>query len=161
MSIPQTIRKAKPGEARHLSELALRSKAFWGYTDEFIEACRAELAVTRQKLNAKDLHYVVAEQNGGIVGFYAVRKCDGQVYELEALFLDPGHIGKGKGKALMAHAKHKVRRLGGKTLMIQGDPNAERFYTSVGGKLVGERASGSIPGRNLPLFEIDLGNKDS
>jgi hypothetical protein len=35
-------RRARPNEAAVLSELALRSKAYWGYSDEFMEQCRAE-----------------------------------------------------------------------------------------------------------------------
>lgn len=42
-------------------------------------------------------------------------------------------------------------------MTIKCDPNAAGFYPAAGAKLVGERASGSIPGRDLPLFEIDLG----
>ncbi len=40
------IRDARPGEAGELSGLAFRSKAHWGYSTAFMEACRSELAVT-------------------------------------------------------------------------------------------------------------------
>ncbi len=35
-----TIRAARPGEADALSALCLRSKAHWGYDDDFLERCR-------------------------------------------------------------------------------------------------------------------------
>ena len=40
------IRSARPEEAETLSALALRSKAYWGYPADFMEACREELTLT-------------------------------------------------------------------------------------------------------------------
>ncbi|MDE0683663.1 MAG: hypothetical protein OXI63_12155 [Candidatus Poribacteria bacterium] len=45
-------------------------------------------------------------------------------------------------------------------MIIQGDPNAERFYRSAGGLLVGTRKSASIPNRELPIFWINLRESD-
>jgi len=36
------LRPAVRAEADALSQLGLRSKAYWGYDEAFIEACRAE-----------------------------------------------------------------------------------------------------------------------
>ena len=36
------IRNAVVSEAKLLSDLAMRSKAYWGYSKEFMEKCRAE-----------------------------------------------------------------------------------------------------------------------
>jgi hypothetical protein len=33
-----TVRRARAGEASSLDELMLRSKAYWGYDDAFLEA---------------------------------------------------------------------------------------------------------------------------
>jgi hypothetical protein len=41
-----TIRQAIFGEGQLLSDLAFRSKAYWGYSSEFMEACQAELTVS-------------------------------------------------------------------------------------------------------------------
>ena len=46
--------------------------------------------------------------------------------------------------------------MGGVTLTIQGDPNAQKFYIVAGGVLTGERESASIPGSFLPTFIIPL-----
>jgi hypothetical protein len=46
--------------------------------------------------------------------------------------------------------------MGATKLIIQGDPNAERFYIAAGGVRTGTRESASIPGRFLPTFAIDL-----
>ena len=39
------IRDAVTNEAEHLSDIAMRSKAYWGYSDAFLEKCRDELSV--------------------------------------------------------------------------------------------------------------------
>jgi GNAT superfamily N-acetyltransferase len=76
--------------------------------------------------------------------------------ELEALFVEPGRIGQGIGRALIEHAKFTAAQVGASSLLIQGDPHAERFYRAAGGRLVGRRESASIPGRFLPVFVIPL-----
>ena len=151
-----TIRAARAGEARLLSELALRSKAHWGYSPEFIEACRAELSYREEQLRSKHMRFFVLESAGTVIGFYALALQSGQAVELEALFVEPRFIGKGFGRVLIEHAKSVAAALGAKLLIIQGDPNAERFYLAAGGVLSGTRESGSIPGRFLPTFEVRL-----
>jgi GNAT superfamily N-acetyltransferase len=160
MTSAMKIRNAQPEEAKEISALAMRSKAYWGYSEEFMKACRDELTVTAERINSNDLHYMVAEQGSQLLGYYAIEKCAEEGYELEALFVEPAHIGTGVGKALIEHAKNAVLELGGKTLIIQGDPNAERFYRAAGGKLIGMRESASISGRSLPLFIIELASDD-
>lgn len=154
------IREAKSNEAEVLTGIAIRSKAYWAYSQSFIEACRDELTVTDGSLNSADLHYYVAEGESELLGYYAIEKLNDREFELEALFVEPDFIGKGVGRALIDHAKNLVRKLGGTELIIQGDPNAEKFYRAAGGKSNGTRESASIPGRSLPLFKIDLVNDD-
>lgn len=150
------IRAARNGEAGLLSELALRSKAHWGYSPEFIEACRAELSYCEEQLRSEDMCFGVLESAGRIVGFYALARQSAQVAELEALFVEPRDIGKGFGRLLIEDAKSVAAALGATLLTIQGDPNAERFYLAAGGVLSGTRESESIPGRFLPTFEVRL-----
>jgi predicted N-acetyltransferase YhbS len=75
---------------------------------------------------------------------------------MDALFVDPDHIGTGVGRTLMNHALQLLSQCGAAHLLIQGDPNATRFYLAAGGRQVGTRESASIPGRFLPMFEIDI-----
>lgn len=160
MNIPPTIRAAEAREAGALTELAMRSKAHWGYSKSFMEACREELTVTPQAVTSADFHYRLAERDATMMGFYALEKLGEHEFELEALFVDPKFIGNGIGRALMDDAKKLAGELGGHTIIIQGDPNAEKFYRAAGGKPSGMRASGSIPGRSLPLFTIHLDKDD-
>ena len=152
------IREAIPSEAEFLSGLAMRSKAYWGYSAEFMEACVDELSVSPGSIEHSDCHYVVAVLDGKVVGFYKLEGQSANEIELGALFVDPSHIGTGVGRALVERAKHHALTLGANKLKVQGDPNADKFYLAVGGKLTGRKESGSVPGRFLPTFQIPLSN---
>ena len=154
MSVKPTIREALPDEASPLSDLALRSKAYWGYSKDFLDACRAELAVDRSRIGSPDYQCFVALLGDSIAGFYTLVKLSADTCELEALFVDPEHIGKGLGRSLIQHATARLSTLGAQRMIIQGDPHATEFYVATGAIQVGTRESGSIPGRELPLFEI-------
>ena len=150
------IREADAGEAGLLSELAMRSKAHWGYTQAFLDACRAELSVDASRIGSEDYRCFVAIDNDSIAGFYTVEDMSEGVWELGALFVDPAHIGTGIGRSLVRHALGLLSECDAVRLIIQGDPNAMDFYRAAGARQVGTRESGSVPGRHLPLFEIDI-----
>ena len=153
---PHRIRVARVDEAQLLSELALRSKAHWGYSPDFFEACRAELSYSGEQLLSERMRFLVLERAGSVIGFYALRHHHGEPMELEALFVEPRCIGQGFGRLLVEHAKSVALDMGASQLIIQGDPNAEGFYLAAGGVLTGTMESGSIPGRLLPTFVINL-----
>ena len=154
------IRKAGKNEAASLSSLTMRSKAYRGYSEEFMEACRQELSVLEDMIENNNNHYAVAENQGVIAGFYALRKLSDSDIELDALFVEPEYIGSGIGRILIEHAKDHAVANGGRKLLFQGDPNAEDFYRAVGATLTGKRESTCIPGRFLPTFSISLVSED-
>ena len=148
------LRPASLDDAERLTKIAFESKAYWGYSAEFMEACRAELRVSAETLNANP--YTVFEVDGKIVGFHVLAPLSETEIELDALFLDPAHIGKGTGRLLMEDAIKKARTTGASKMIIQSDPNAEPFYTAFGATLISQTESGSIPGRFLPTLAIQL-----
>lgn len=152
------IRQALPSEVEYLSELAFRSKSYWGYSDQFMQACRQELTVDEDYIENNPTF--VIEDAGNTIGFYSLERISASEVELSLLFVDPTFIGKGYGRRLMMHAQEEARHLGYSKMMIQGDPNAERFYRSAGGSVVGTRKSASIPNRELPIFCIGLNKSD-
>jgi len=152
------MRSATGEDAVALTALALRSKAHWGYSDEFIAACRDELTVTSAKIEVPEFFCHVCLEKSRPVAFYSLQKTGADVAELDALFVEPEYIGKGIGKMLIRHAKKQAGELGIATIVIQGDPFAERFYTAVGALRCGTRESDSIPGRQLPVFTVDVRN---
>jgi hypothetical protein len=54
----------------------------------------------------------------------------------------------------ISHAKNHAAALGGRVIIVQSDPNAEKFYRAAGGILTGTQESKSIQGRLLPTLEI-------
>jgi len=148
------LREALPVDAPALSELAKRSKAYWGYSQAFMSACEAELTYDRDDL--AEHTFIVLQAGDRLTGFYALYRRSAEQAELEALFVEPEFIGTGCGKALIEHAKSTATARGFRELIVQGDPNAQRFYEAAGGVLTGTLESGSIPGRFLPLFRISL-----
>ncbi len=148
------IRPARPGEAALLSALALRSKAHWGYDEAFMAACVDELSVAPDELTRRRAHVVTVE--GEVVGFYTLDSLDARRVELGHLFVEPAWIGRGCGRALLEHARRTAGALGYRVMIIQGDPNAAAFYRAAGARRVGARPSDSVPGRTLPLFELEL-----
>lgn len=151
---PVTLREAEPHEADQLSGLALRSKGHWGYSEDFLAACADELTIHPEQIESEQIDVIVAERSGEIAGFYALERMSRTSFELDALFVEPAHIGSGLGRTLMEHAFSMVAAKSGISLLIQGDPHAEDFYLSIGARKIGTRESGSIPGRLLPMFEI-------
>jgi GNAT superfamily N-acetyltransferase len=150
------VRAIRPHEAAEISSLAMRSKAHWGYSDEFMTACRAELTYSESQIDSDRYEFYVCEAEGRIAGFYALEILGPTDVELEALFVEPEFIGHGFGRILIEHAKVRAVALGIRQLIIQGDPNAQSFYEAAGGVRDGQRESGSIPGRFLPIFRVDL-----
>lgn len=156
MQGPVRIRRAQADEAGQLSAIAVESKAYWGYSPEFLQACRDELLIPATQLKSGKFTYCVAESEGKPDGFYGLERLSPVEYELHALFVRPAKIGTGVGRMLMEHAKQAVTTAGGSRIIIQADPHAEAFYRAAGGKSAGHRESGSVPGRLLPVFIVDL-----
>ncbi|MFJ6851679.1 GNAT family N-acetyltransferase [Streptomyces sp. NPDC091271] len=148
------LRPGRPGEAAALTELALRSKAHWGYDEAFMAACRDELTV--RPGDTAGGRAVVAEEDGRLLGFTTLA---GEPPEgaLAMMFVEPDTIGRGVGRLLFEHTMTQARRLGFVRLTIDADLNAEPFYTAMGAVRIGATPSGSIPGRELPLLELALG----
>jgi GNAT superfamily N-acetyltransferase len=147
------IRTARVEEAAAISSLALRSKGYWGYSPEFLEQCRAELTLRSEEIAAHRAH--VADEGGQLLGFFTVRGTPPEG-ELDCLYVDPGAMGRGVGRALLDAALALARTEGFRALGIHADPNPEAFYLRHGATRIGVVASGSIPGRALPLLRLAI-----
>jgi len=148
-----TIREARADEAEALTRLAMRAKASWGYDAAFMDACRAELTLTPEKMAAWTVW--VAEADGAIAGMIALRLDGGA--EVEDFFVEPDFQGRGVGGALMATLLGACREAGATTLEVDADPNAEAIYARLGFTTFARSPSGSIPGRTLPRMRLALG----
>lgn len=148
------IRPAEPSEAALLTELAMRSKAVWGYDAAFMRRCRPLLTVTPEYIRSHPVW--VAEAEAAVTGFYSLRELAEDVVDLDLLFVEPRLIGRGVGAKLMAHAVAEARRLGYARMVIESDPGAEPFYLRQGARRTGSVASTVEAGRFLPTLEIGL-----
>lgn len=151
--------RALPTEAQALTELALRSKAVWGYDEAFMAACRDELAVSARDIEAAGERLTVARLGNQLAGYSWVMPVSREVWELEALFVEPGLMGRGIGQELFRQALRLAGAGGALTLSVQSDPSAAPFYEKAGCIKVGEKESGSLPGRMLPLFQCALAER--
>ena len=147
------FRSARADEASLLGELALRSKGYWGYDEDFLEACRPELTFRPADVAARRI--IVAEGATGVLGFYSI---DGEPPsgELGNMWVVPEQIGTGLGRELWQHALGAACRAGFTSLRIAADPNAAGFYRAMGAEQIGEVPSGSLAGRSLPLLLVNL-----
>ena len=144
-----------------LGELALRSKAWWGYDDDFIASCRDELLRSPGPMSSFDqVSFVafseVANEQELVLGFHSIARLSSRAFDLAALFVEPDWIGNGVGRRLIEHAKRTAEVLGADRLRIESDPHSVDFYRAAGAVVIGEAPSASLSGRSLPLLEIDL-----
>ncbi|MEV7601050.1 GNAT family N-acetyltransferase [Kitasatospora sp. NPDC089797] len=148
------IRPARPDEAELLTGIALRAKAYWGYDEAFMAACRAELTLDAAAVERAST--VVAEDGDGRLLGFAALAGTAPNGELEMLFVEPDRIGRGIGRALFAHVRDLARVRGLRRLTIDADPNAEAFYLAMGAARIGSTPSTALPGRELPRLEVLL-----
>jgi len=155
LSVQSIIRQAAPSEDALLSALALRSKGYWGYDAEFLDACRGELTISPAYIAAHPVY--VIEERGRIVGFYTLLPAAAfGVVELDYLYVDPSAIKSGHGKKLWEHAIRTASELGFQRLTIQSDPYAESFYLKMGAERIGAKPSAVRADRMLPLLSFSL-----
>lgn len=152
------LRPPKPEELAAISDMMMRSKAVWGYNENFMQACRTELTLTADQLQISDI--CIAVDGDTLIGMAQV--CiDKDEADLAALFIDPDHKGTGTGRILFEWAVTSAQKLRAKNtaiskMIIDADPFAAPFYRHMGAYDIGETPSTAIPGRTLPQLAYDL-----
>lgn len=145
------IRAANSNDSATLTDLALRSKAYWGYSKQFIALCEAELTISENYIANHPVYLLEKEKK--IIAFFSFSlKKD----ELAMFFVDPNYIGQGIGKLLWTNMIKKAQALNIKQLTIDSDPFAEGFYLKMGAKKIGKTPSTVFPNRYLPLLKVEL-----
>lgn len=125
----------------------MRSKAAWGYDAAFMALCLPELTVQPAAIAAGEVW--VAEEGEVLTGVLELVP-GAEAVELRLIFVAPERLRAGIGAALWRYAEARARALGADAIALDADPNAVPFYERMGMTIVGERPSGSIPGRALP-----------
>ena len=147
------LRDIRLDELPSLTELCLRSKAVWGYDEDFMRACRSDLTLRLDELETS--HFQVAERDAIAVGVAQI-KLVGRDADLARLFVEPALLGAGVGRLLFEWAAAKARELGADSMTIEADPGAAPFYERMGARPAGFVPSQSIAGRMLPLLRLEL-----
>ena len=129
------IRDARVAEAPLLDALQRRSSDIW-------EAYREELAAHPDAIELPQAYIdngwvrvaVAADQT--LIGFSVVIPTEGPAHELDGLFVEPGHMDRGVGRALVEDAASRASDDGAECLEVTAGP-AQGFYEKVGFHLVG------------------------
>lgn len=92
---------------------------------------------------ANEALWVWQEANGIVTGFAGSDRRDGSIW---ALFVAPGHDGKGIGRALLKHACDALRAAGHTTATLTTEPGtrAERHYRADGWAVTGTNHKGEF-----------------
>lgn len=135
------LRRAEPNDAMEVARVHVRS---WQVAyrnlmpDDYLDQLRPEDRADRYDFSNLDSHKpytIVATESGKIRGFATTaptRESNMPDYgELYALYVDPGHWGRGIGVALLSAARSRLLDLGfrnGLLWVLAGNARAERFY---------------------------------
>ncbi|MGE7596979.1 GNAT family N-acetyltransferase [Lysinibacillus fusiformis] len=147
------FRRAQVADSNILSNLTYRSKAYWGYTEDFLQKCKEKDALTVTKDYIENNSVYLIEIDNKVVAFYSFAINE---QKLDALFLDPDYIGKGLGKIIWNHLLNKAKELELREFTIDSDPNAEGFYLKMGALNIGSTPSTVFPDRSLPLMKVKV-----
>ena len=147
------LRPIREDELAVASALCLRSKAHWGYDDDFMRKCADELTLSSRDLANSEI--VVAVSGPRLLGVAQITTAD-DVCHLEKLFVAPEAMGQNVGRRLFEWASARAIACDATKMIIEADPDAVPFYERMGCRESGTVASGSIPGRSLPRLVLPL-----
>jgi GNAT superfamily N-acetyltransferase len=139
-----------------LKDIAIRSKAWWGYEDHFMEQFAASSILPSEQPEGSKVVKVCFQ--GKIIGWYRYVPQDGKV-ELTDFWLSPEYIGKGFGGKMFQDLKEKVIWEGFANIEFDADPNAAPFYEHMGCRIIGQTLSEW--NRFIPRMKYDLFGKNS
>ena len=121
-----THRLATPEDATRLFELRRESiiaLAPHGMSVSEAEIWASNLSVPGMELKIREMEILVAEINGQVVGWGAIRGD-----RLEGLYTDPDFAGRGIGTELLNKLEVLMRTYGIRTIRAEASSNAEGFY---------------------------------
>jgi GNAT superfamily N-acetyltransferase len=147
-----TLRAARADEGERLREIAIVSKAYWGYDLDWVRRWAARGDFSANGVLGKDVH--VAEVEGRLIAWAALLVRGDPIW-LDDLWVEPDWIGKGVGSLLFRWAVDRGRAVGGRRLEWQAEPNSVGFYEKLGGRYLRDGEPTSW-GRVLPVMGLEL-----
>jgi GNAT superfamily N-acetyltransferase len=146
------IRDGREADFGRLREIAVDSKAHWGYDRGRVEEWAEGSAFDPKSLGNRLVY--VGEADGDPVGWASLVP-RGEVGWLEDLWVEPAWIGRGVGRMLFEHVKERARDLGATRLEWEAEPNARGFYERMDGSYVRD-SEVTEWGRVLEVLGVDL-----
>jgi N-acetylglutamate synthase-like GNAT family acetyltransferase len=134
-----------------LTDITKKSKAYWGYSDEQMEKWSDLLTITKSYIETNNVYKLLIENQ--TIGYYSYIILDETKTQLDNLFVLPKYIGKGYGKCLMEDFLKRIKQTACKKIIVESEPNAEKFYESFGFIKTGQIET-AITNRYLPMMEL-------
>jgi ribosomal protein S18 acetylase RimI-like enzyme len=147
------IEKAIPNDNDILTELTKKSKAFWGYSEQQILKWNDNLTISKVYIDNNNTFKLSIENK--IIGYYSYIIYEENFVKLDNLFLLPSFIGKGFGNILINDFLKRIKQESFEKIVLNSEPNAERFYLKFGFIKIGEIET-SIKNRFMPIMEMKL-----
>jgi GNAT superfamily N-acetyltransferase len=132
---PVRIRDAAPTEAMTLEALQRRSSDIWEQYREQLAAHPDAIELPQAFIDNGWVR-VAVQADGVAIGFSAVIPSEGGTHELDGLFVEPGEMRRGVGRALIEDAATRARAAGAVRLEVTVGP-AQPFYERVGFTVTG------------------------
>ena len=121
-------------EAPLLEALQRRSSDVWEAYREQLAAHPDAIELPQTFIDSGWVRVAVADDDTA-VGFSVVVPSDGPAHELDGLFVEPGQMNRGVGRALVEDAAGRASRSGAECLEVTAGP-AQGFYEKLGFRLV-------------------------
>jgi GNAT superfamily N-acetyltransferase len=148
-----TIRDAARAEAAVLEALQRRSSAIWEQYREQL-AAHPDAIELPQRFIGNGWVRVAVGGDDVPVGFSVVIPGGGAIDELDGLFVEPRHLKRGIGRALIDDAVARTAARGGRRLEVTAGP-AQGFYERTGFTVIGSAQTRFGPavrmGRDIDL----------
>jgi GNAT superfamily N-acetyltransferase len=125
-----TIREARATEAVALESLQRRSSDVWEEYRAQLAAHPDAIELPQAFIDAGWVRVAVADGDTPL-GFSVVLPGDQGVHELDGLFVEPAHMGRGVGRALVEDAAAQAARSGASSIEVIAGP-AQGFYELLG-----------------------------
>lgn len=147
------IAKSVIEDSEVLTEITKKSKAYWGYSDEQMKKWSELLTITKNYIETNNVYKLL--NDGLTVGYYSYIYLNKKEVKLDNLFVLPNYIGTGLGKRLMNNFLDRIKNTEIEKIILDSEPNVEKFYGYFGFKKVGQIET-SIKGRYLPIMELRI-----
>ncbi|MXS69832.1 GNAT family N-acetyltransferase [Flavobacteriaceae bacterium W22] len=147
------IVKANPEDDKILTEITKKSKAHWGYSDEQMEEWSQDLTISKDYIKKSEVYKL--SLNNKIIAYYSYFNFNENTVKLDNLFVVPEEMRKGYGKILMNDLMNKTKKEKTAKIILEADPNAEKFYEGFGFLKISQIET-SIKNRFLPVMELKL-----